>query len=95
MKKLKRKIKRLTGRESAFLAHITAGMTITQAARAAGYSKKWPGQAGSQAFRNIERKRPKIRYELGLTVQAVMEYLKAHEEDIEKDIETYKNIQKH
>jgi phage terminase small subunit len=81
-KKLKGKMKDLTLRERAFLEHIAAGMTITQAARAAGYSSKWPGQAGSQAFKNIERKRPKIRYELGLTVQAVTEYLKAHEEDI-------------
>jgi hypothetical protein len=51
---------KLTARECAFLKHIESGMTITSAARSAGYSQKWPGQAGAQAFRNIQKKRPKI-----------------------------------
>ena len=81
-KKQKRTLKKLTRRESALVEHIAAGMTFTDAARAAGYSTKWPGQAGSQAFKNIQRKRPKIRYELGLTVEALLEQLKTIE-DIE------------
>jgi predicted transcriptional regulator len=78
-KKRKRTNKNLTRRESALLERIRAGKTITEAAREVGYSAKWPGQAGSQAFKNIQRKRPEILYELGLTVQAVLEQLKASE----------------
>jgi len=68
---------KLTAREIAFLIHLEAGTTITNAARLAGYSTKWPGQAGSQAFRNIQRKRPEILHELGWTVEAIIRSLKA------------------
>lgn len=84
--KRKRKKKRkgtatnLTKRESALLEHIRSGKTITVAARQAGFSIKWPGQAGSQAFKNIQRKRPNILHELGLTVEAVMERTKIYED---------------
>jgi phage terminase small subunit len=82
MKKNSKKTpKNLTRRESIFLEHIATGMNISKAARAAGYSRKWPGQAGSQAFKNIQRKRPTILHELGLTVDAIMEYAKAHQEE--------------
>jgi hypothetical protein len=54
----------LTRRESILLGHIRAGKTISDAAREAGFSKKWPGQAGSQAFKNIQKKMPKILDEL-------------------------------
>jgi hypothetical protein len=77
-KKNKSAVKQTT-RESAFLKHIEAGLTITSAARSAGYSRKWPGQAGAQAFRNIQRKRPEILDELGLTVEAILRHLKASE----------------
>jgi hypothetical protein len=56
-KKLKHTPKNLTRREAALLEHIRAGKTISDAAREAGFSKKWPGQAGSQAFKNIQKKR--------------------------------------
>jgi hypothetical protein len=72
-----RKPKKLTPREAAFLEHIKNGETITKAALAAGYSQKWPGQAGSQAFRNIYRKRPGIYFELGRTVEAIMHKLRS------------------
>jgi hypothetical protein len=52
--------KNLTRRETVLLEHIRAGRTISDAAREAGFSKKWPGQAGSQAFKNIQKKIPKI-----------------------------------
>jgi signal transduction histidine kinase len=89
-RKKNKKADKLTLRESAFLKHIEAGMTITRAARSAGYSQKWPGQAGTQAFRNIKKKRPEILDDLGLTVAALLRRL-----GLRKHIKTYKNIDKH
>jgi hypothetical protein len=77
MKRKNKSAEKLTARESAFLKHVEAGLTITSAARAAGYSQKWPGQAGAQAFRNIQRERPTILDDLGLSVQAVLRSIKA------------------
>lgn len=74
-KKGKRTAKNLTLRESALLERIRAGKTITEAAREVGYSAKWPGQAGSQAFKNIQKKRPEILDELGMTVQSISRML--------------------
>jgi phage terminase small subunit len=76
-RRFSRKSKKLTLREATFLEYIRNGKTITKAALAAGYSRKWPGQAGSQAFRNIYRKRPRIYFELGRTVEAIMSELRA------------------
>lgn len=39
---------------------------MTDAARAAGYSAKWSGQAGSQALRNIQEKAPDLFERHGL-----------------------------
>jgi phage terminase small subunit len=79
-KRKNKSTEKLTARESAFLKNIEAGMTtITSAARAAGYSQKWPGQAGAQALRNIKRKRPEILDDLGLTVEALLRRLRASE----------------
>ena len=78
-KRKNKSAEKLTARESAFLRHIEAGMAITSAARSAGYSQKWAGQAGSQAFRNIQKKRPEILDDLGLTVDAILRHLKASE----------------
>jgi hypothetical protein len=91
MKKKKRKgnqiTRALTRRESALLESIRAGLTITEAARKAGFSIKWPGQAGAQAFRNIQKKMPTILDELGLTFESL---LKRIEEDLRRnDIENY------
>ena len=72
-KKPKQTTKKLTARENALIVHIRGGMTFSNAALAAGYSKKWPGQASYQALRNIQRKRPRIFHELGLTVEALIE----------------------
>jgi hypothetical protein len=36
-----------------------------------------PGQAGSQAFKNIQRKWPTLLHELGRTVESIREYIKA------------------
>jgi hypothetical protein len=71
-KKAKQTPKILTRRESVLLEHIRAGKTISDAARQAGFSKKWPGQAGSQAFKNIQKKMPTILDDLGLTYEAIV-----------------------
>jgi hypothetical protein len=78
-KKTTSRSKDLTQRESDLLGNIRAGMTISKSALAAGYSSKWPGQAGSQAFKNIQRKRPEILDQLGMTVEAILQKLKAGE----------------
>ena len=70
-KKAKQTPKNLTRRESVLLENIRAGKTISDAARQAGFSKKWPGQAGSQAFKNIQKKMPTILDDLGLTYEAI------------------------
>jgi hypothetical protein len=80
-KKAKQSPKNLTRRENVLLESIRAGETISEAARQAGFSKKWPGQAGSQAFKNIQKKMPKILDELGLTYEAII-----------KELEDSKNI---
>jgi hypothetical protein len=70
-KKAKQTPKNLTRRESVLLENIRAGKTISDAARQAGFSKKWPGQAGSQPFKNIQKKMPTILDDLGLTYEAI------------------------
>jgi len=44
----------------------------TQAAIAAGYSKKNPGQSGHQALQDIKAKAPEIMAALGLTTESVI-----------------------
>ena len=68
---------KLTARESA--SSLRGRNDHYQRARSAGYSQKWPGEADSQAFRSIQRKRPKILDDLGLTVDAILRRLKASE----------------
>ena len=75
-RKKKKSAAKLTARESAFLKNLETSMTITSAARSAGYSQRWHGQAGAQAFRNIKKKRPKILDELGCSIDAIIERLK-------------------
>jgi hypothetical protein len=73
--KRKRAVRNLTRRESTFLEHLRAGTTLTDAALAANYSAKWPGQAGAQAYRNIQKKMPKLLDELGLTYESMLKQL--------------------
>jgi hypothetical protein len=77
MKRRRKSSKDLTPREAVLLQNIREGKTIIDAARVAGYSRKWPGQAGSQAFKNIQRKWPTLLHELGRTVESIREYIKA------------------
>jgi hypothetical protein len=74
--------KDLTRRETTLLQCIREGKTISEAALVAGYSKKWPGQAGSQAFKNIQRKWPTILHELGRTVESIREFIKTLDDDL-------------
>ncbi len=71
------KYKKLTHRERALLVHLSKGMTLTDAAVAAGYTSKAPGQAGHQAFEIIKSKAPEILEKYGLTDDVLIEkYLK-------------------
>jgi hypothetical protein len=74
--------KDLTRRETALLQCIREGKTISESALVAGYSMKWPGQAGSQAFKNIQRKWPAILHELGRTVESIREFIKTLDDDL-------------
>lgn len=65
-RKTARICKQLTRRERALFEGVAKGMSITDAARAAGYSQKWPGQAGCQALKNIQQKAPDLFERHGL-----------------------------
>ncbi len=52
--------KRLTRRERSLFAGVASGLTITEAAVRAGYTKKCPAQAGSPALKNISEKLPDL-----------------------------------
>ena len=67
----------LTPQQRKLLKGLAKGMTITDAALAAGYSDKYAGQVGSQALEAIRRKMPEILDKYGLSDDALVEkYLK-------------------
>jgi uncharacterized protein YukE len=76
MKRKKPRFNDLTRRERSLLREIRAGMTISKAALAAGYSSKWHGQSGSQAYKNIQKKMPELPDELGLTYESIIKQLR-------------------
>ena len=65
--------KQLKPRQVALVRNLVDGMTITEAARRAGYSKKCPGQAGYQALQNLRLKMPELLDRLGLNDVALIE----------------------
>lgn len=65
--------KQLRPRQLALVKNLVGGMTITDAARQAGYSKKCPGQAGYQALQNLKLKMPELLDRLGLSDVALIE----------------------
>ena len=68
---------KLSHQQRALVKNLIKGMTITDAALAAGYSEKCPGQAGHQALEAIKRKMPDILDNHGLTDETLIEkYLK-------------------
>ncbi|HVS88631.1 MAG TPA: hypothetical protein VHF01_10485 [Candidatus Acidoferrum sp.] len=71
------KNKRPALRQVALLNSLLLGSSITNAARKAGYSKKWPSQAGHQALRNLILK-AELLEGLGLSDTALIDkYLKS------------------
>jgi hypothetical protein len=61
----------------ALLNNLLRGSSITSAARKAGYSKKWPNQAGHQALQNLKLKADLLEG-LGLGDTALIDkYLKS------------------
>ena len=65
--------KQLKPRQVALVKNLMDGMTLTEAARRAGYSKRWPGQAGDQALQNLKLKMPDLLERLGLGDVALIE----------------------
>jgi hypothetical protein len=65
--------KQLMPRQVALVKNLVDGMTITEAARRAGYSKKCPGQSGYQALQNLKMKMPELLDRLGLSDVALIE----------------------
>jgi hypothetical protein len=65
--------KRPTPRQLALLKNLSMGCSITEAARKAGYSEKWPGQAGYQALQNLKVKMPELLDRLGLNEAMLIE----------------------
>lgn len=63
----------LTNRERKLFELVAKGKTITDAALEAGYSEKFPGQAGSRAFANIKEKAPGLFDRHGLDDDAFVE----------------------
>jgi hypothetical protein len=60
-------------------------MTLSKGAREVGYSSKWPGQAGTQAFRNIKRKMPTLLDELGMTFESIVRQVQKDWENEDKE----------
>lgn len=70
--------RKLTPQQRALVKNLTKGMSITEAAREAGYADNgYVGQMGSQALENIRLKMPAILDKHGLTDEVLVEnYLK-------------------
>lgn len=71
------KRKTLTAKQQKLIKGLTKGMSITDAALAAGYSDKCPGVVGSQALESIREHMPEVLERNGLTDDSVVKkYLK-------------------
>ncbi len=68
-----KKYKRLTSKERALVVHLSKGMSLTNAAIAAGYSPKRPDQSGYQAFESVRAKFPELLEKHGLTDDSFIE----------------------
>jgi phage terminase small subunit len=76
--------KQLKPRQVAFVKNLVDGMTITEAARKAGYSRKCPGQAGYQALQNLKLKMPELLDRLGLSATCQRQDLTRESEKLPK-----------
>jgi hypothetical protein len=63
----------LKPRQLALVKNLVIGMTLTEAARRAGYSKKCPGQAGYQVLQNLKLRMPELLDRLELSDVALIE----------------------
>lgn len=69
--------KKLTPKQVAFVKNFVKGMSITDAALAAGYSEKNPGQSGYQVLEQVRMKAPELLERHGLSEDKLIEkYLK-------------------
>src|SRR5260370_14114753 len=72
-----RKKRKLTTRQQAFVKELAKGRTLTDAAKAAGYKDKNPGQAGYQALAQLRGRVPELLERHGLGEEVLIEkYLK-------------------
>jgi len=68
---------KLTPQQKLLVKGLVKGLSITDAAKEAGYSEKYAGQVGSQALENIRLKMPEVLERHGLTDDSLVEnYLK-------------------
>ena len=73
----KKRKRYLTPRRVKFVKQLVLGKSLTDAAKAAGYSKDYPGQAGSQALEQIRKTAPELLARHGLSDEVLIEkYLK-------------------
>lgn len=67
----------LTPQQKLLVKNLIKGKSITDAALAAGYSEKCPGQVGHAALQAIKEKMPQVLAKYGLTDESLIEkYLK-------------------
>ena len=65
--------KRLSLRERKLLKELPTSKSVTEAAIKAGYSKKYPRQAGHQAMKALRGRVPDLMDELGLTERFIID----------------------
>jgi phage terminase small subunit len=69
--------RRMTPKQRDLLKNLIKGMTLTDAARKAGYTEKSPGQSGYQAMKGIRLKVPDVMEKQGLSdKKLIKKYLK-------------------
>lgn len=66
-------MKGLTRRQQKFLEELPRTNSIAQAARNAGYSSKFAGQAGYLALKSIRRKAPELLEEMEASLTELIE----------------------
>ena len=69
----KRKVHRLTPKQTRLLIRLAKGRTLTQAAPEAGYSPKNPSQSGHQALESIRKTAPDLLARHDLDDDAIIE----------------------
>jgi phage terminase small subunit len=87
--------RRPNARQAALLKNLMKGMSLTNAARKAGYSQKRPGQSGYQALNQMAQSTPEVMERQGLTNEALIEkYLRPALEAQETKFFAFKGVVK-